>query len=156
MPAAEIARRVGVSPTYIWIVEHARPRKGGEPSRPSEDVLRRWANALRMDERYARQILRLAGYEVESSSPSSPLPRRLMRLAASPPPGRPMMESLFAAAPLPEAPKDLRAAVLAEEMHEVLQRAEEEGRLEETAGLLEEYLAFLRHRLEGSHTVESE
>src|SRR5947209_5974311 len=62
IPRAEIARRVGVTATYIWLVEGARPRKSGQPSRPTQAVLERWARALGMDDRYARQLLIMAGY----------------------------------------------------------------------------------------------
>jgi transcriptional regulator with XRE-family HTH domain len=152
IPAAEVARRVGVSPTYVWMVEHARPRKGGEPSRPGEDLLRRWALALRMDERYVRQVLRLAGYEESDRAPAR---SRRPRITSSPfpEPGPAMMSALFDAAPpypVPssgEGPRELLADVLADELLDLLQRAEAQGRLEETADLLEEYLGFLRHRL---------
>ena len=154
IPAAEVARRIGVSPTYVWMVERARPRKGGEPSRPSRALLEQWAHVLGMDERYRRQVLLLAGYE-EESRPSSP--RRFTRAARAPSsmpePGEPMMDALFSTSPSPrfEPPAQLWPDVIAEDVRETLRYAEEQGRLEETADLLEEYLAFLRHRLEEQH-----
>jgi transcriptional regulator with XRE-family HTH domain len=62
IPSAELARRIGVSPTYIWLIEQSKPRKGGEPSRPSEDLLRRWMTALGMDASESQRIGELAGY----------------------------------------------------------------------------------------------
>jgi transcriptional regulator with XRE-family HTH domain len=62
IPSAELARRIGVSPTYVWLIEHAKPRTNGEPSRPSEDLLRRWISAIGMGASEAQQIRELAGY----------------------------------------------------------------------------------------------
>jgi transcriptional regulator with XRE-family HTH domain len=62
IPSAELARRIGVSPTYIWLIEQSKPRKSGEPSRPSEDLLRRWMTALGMDASESQRIGELAGY----------------------------------------------------------------------------------------------
>jgi transcriptional regulator with XRE-family HTH domain len=62
IPSAELARRIGVSPTYVWLIEQSKPRKSGEPSRPSEDLLRRWMAALGMDASEAQQIREFAGY----------------------------------------------------------------------------------------------
>jgi transcriptional regulator with XRE-family HTH domain len=161
--AAEIARRVGVSPTYVWMVELARPRKGGEPSRPGAALLEKWARALGMDERYARQLLLLAGYEsvqpdersvsrsaarsLAVPAPQSTIPP-LPMAAAVPRPGEEMLEALFDAPVHFAPPSQLRDAVLAEELREVLGRAEEVGRMEEVAGELEAFLDFLRYRLE--------
>jgi transcriptional regulator with XRE-family HTH domain len=62
IPSAELARRIGVSPTYIWLIEHAKPRSNGEPSRPSDDLLRRWTSAIGLSASEAQQIRELAGY----------------------------------------------------------------------------------------------
>ncbi len=62
IPSAEFARRIGVSQTYVWLIEAAKPRSSGEPSRPSEDLLQRWTEALGMTESEARRIYELAGY----------------------------------------------------------------------------------------------
>src|ERR1700674_5788658 len=59
---AELARGIGVSQTYIWLIEHARPRSSGEPSRPSEDVLHAWTMALGMTDEESRHMRELAGY----------------------------------------------------------------------------------------------
>jgi transcriptional regulator with XRE-family HTH domain len=73
IPSAELARKIGVSPTYIWLIEQSKPRKGGEPSRPSEDLLRRWMAALGMTESEAQRIRELAGYfgPAPTSQPNS-------------------------------------------------------------------------------------
>jgi transcriptional regulator with XRE-family HTH domain len=62
IPSAEFARRIGVSQTYVWLIEAAKPRSSGEPSRPSEDLLQRWTSALGMNETESRRIRELAGY----------------------------------------------------------------------------------------------
>src|SRR5437660_739705 len=62
IPSAELARRIGVSPTYVWLIEQAKPRTSGEPSRPSEDLLRRWTAALGMNADDAQRIRERAGY----------------------------------------------------------------------------------------------
>src|SRR5450759_3624191 len=62
IPSAELARKIGVSQTYVWLIEQSKPRKSGEPSRPSEDLLMRWTAALGMSASEALQIRELAGY----------------------------------------------------------------------------------------------
>jgi transcriptional regulator with XRE-family HTH domain len=62
IPSAELARRIGVSPTYVWLIEQSKPRKSGEPSRPSEDLLRKWTSAIGMSATDAQEIRELAGY----------------------------------------------------------------------------------------------
>jgi transcriptional regulator with XRE-family HTH domain len=173
IPRTEIARRVGVTPTYVWLIEGARPRKNGEPSRPTEAVLERWARALGMDDRYTRQILLLAGYgEPErgrDSAHAAVAPTVAMRseplrapMAASgdvsrsvqastapslaPPPEMPSL----AAAPMTFAqPRDLQADVLLVQVRELLQLAGRSDReWNELVGLLESFLEWLRFRLE--------
>jgi transcriptional regulator with XRE-family HTH domain len=77
IPRAEIARRVGVSASYVWTVERARKRKSGDPSRPSQGVLQRWATALGWGEPYLQQLLSLAGHggtaAEQSSQPPPPM-----------------------------------------------------------------------------------
>jgi transcriptional regulator with XRE-family HTH domain len=75
IPSAELARRIGVSPTYVWLIEQSKPRKSGEPSRPREDLLRRWMAALGMDASEAQQIREFAGY----FGPDFPNERDLMQ-----------------------------------------------------------------------------
>ncbi|HZU14496.1 MAG TPA: helix-turn-helix transcriptional regulator [Chloroflexota bacterium] len=58
----ELARRVGVTPTYIFMIESARPRSGGSPSRPKRETLKRWLDALGLDRDEANRALDLAGY----------------------------------------------------------------------------------------------
>jgi transcriptional regulator with XRE-family HTH domain len=75
IPSAELARRIGVSPTYIWLIEHAKPRTNGEPSRPSEHLLRRWTAAIGMSAVEAQEIRELAGYfgpDVWNEQPNAP------------------------------------------------------------------------------------
>jgi Bifunctional DNA primase/polymerase, N-terminal len=50
------------SQTYVWLIEQSKPRKSGEPSRPGEDLLRRWMAALGMSESDVQRIRELAGY----------------------------------------------------------------------------------------------
>jgi transcriptional regulator with XRE-family HTH domain len=142
IPAAEIARRVGVSPAYVWMVENARPRKSGEPSRPREAVLDRWTRALGMDERYARQVLRLGGYGGEEEKTVS-----TEAIAARPLAGPAMMQALVGSPVHFQMPPSLRDDVLLDDVRETLRLAAESGRAEEAHNLLESYLDWLRHRL---------
>jgi transcriptional regulator with XRE-family HTH domain len=58
----ELSNRVGVTPTYIFLVEGAKPRQTGTPSRPKRETLRRWIEALGWTGEEENQILALAGY----------------------------------------------------------------------------------------------
>src|SRR5947209_1544779 len=74
LSSAELARRIGVSPTYVWLIEGAKPRpSSGEPSRPSEDVLHRWAAALDTAEYEQERIRELAGYSGPARLRRAPL-----------------------------------------------------------------------------------
>jgi transcriptional regulator with XRE-family HTH domain len=172
IPRAAVARRVGVTPTYIWLIEGTRPRKGGKPSRPAQAVLERWTAALGMDERYTRQALVLAGYlpspippaepardttmPMPAYAPASPpappaVHRGIMAQAASTFQTRPALDRLesFAAAPIQfEQPRDLRTEVLVEQLRDVLRLAEGTPRWEDTAQLAESLLEWLRFRVE--------
>src|SRR5438309_1272375 len=76
IPRAELARRVGVSTNYVWMVERAKPREDGQPSQPSKDVLERWAEKLGWDEPYTKQLLILAGHTApELHTNTLPAPR---------------------------------------------------------------------------------
>jgi transcriptional regulator with XRE-family HTH domain len=57
-----LARRMALSPAYIWMIESATPRSGGHSSRPRRATLARWIEALEMDERAVSDVLRWAGY----------------------------------------------------------------------------------------------
>jgi hypothetical protein len=65
-----------VSQTYVWLIEQSKPRKSGEPSRPGEDLLRRWMAALGMDASDAQRIRDLAGYFGEDAQYVSEVPPR--------------------------------------------------------------------------------
>ncbi len=129
LPRTELARRVGLTPTYVWMIEGAKPRSNGEPSRPTEAVLERWVRSLGMDERYLDQALRMAGYDERRATTS--------RTAS------------FAAAPVHFAqPRELQARVLVEGLRDVLGLAGgSPSTWEETTGAVESFLAWLRFRL---------
>lgn len=168
-PRTEVARRVGVTPTYIWLVENARPRQGGQPSRPAEAVIERWTRALGMDERYTRQALRLAGYgnaeterETMTAAPTMPIldsrmaapsgmrsVARALRAPASGS-GSPDTEtSSFVRAPIRfEQPRELQSDVLQQQLRDVLELSETAGRRQETAAILESFLEWLHFRVE--------
>lgn len=74
IPRAEAARRIGVSPNYVWTIERARLRKHGEPSQPSKDVLARWADVLGGDTAYIQRLLILAGHITPEHDRSPDLP----------------------------------------------------------------------------------
>ncbi len=61
MPRAELARLLGVSENYVWLVERARRRKNGNPTQPSKELLEKWVAALRWGTEQRGQILELAG-----------------------------------------------------------------------------------------------
>jgi predicted transcriptional regulator len=58
----DLARSVGVSPTYLWMVEEARERANGEASQPGQPLLRQLATELGMTDQESHDLLRLAGY----------------------------------------------------------------------------------------------
>jgi transcriptional regulator with XRE-family HTH domain len=161
IPRTELARRVGVTPTYVWLVEGARPRKGGKPSRAGQAVIERWARSLGMDDRYTRQALVLAGHLPEADQvetpPFAPPPTLVQPSIASSAPqvmARVPIASAtagrfsFSQAPVRfSQPPDLRSRVLQERLRELLALAEAGRKWEETADLVESLLEWLRFRL---------
>jgi transcriptional regulator with XRE-family HTH domain len=167
IPSAELARRIGVSPTYVWLIEQSKPRQSGEPSRPSEDLLRRWIAALGMSASEALQIRELAGYfgadsPYERDLTQGPWPRTSLRSTSEPEPaltqgdvGRELGEggkprnygraahkaALDRWAGTVEDQIDDTA--IAERLRVVLQRADRNGRAAETRTLLNSFLAWL-------------
>src|SRR5438105_2137944 len=71
---AALARRLDLSPSYVWLIERAVRRRGGEPSRPSRDLLERWVQVLNWDADYQRKVFELAGYSETPGSVSSGRP----------------------------------------------------------------------------------
>lgn len=61
---AELARHLGVSRSYIGLIEEARPRAAGRgnPSRPGQHLLTAWTRALDMQGADAELLFRWAGY----------------------------------------------------------------------------------------------
>jgi len=176
IPRTEIARRVDVTPTYVWLIETAKTRSGGEPSRPTQSVLERWSVALGMDERYAKQVLALAGYGIEGTTPPSRMPIDAVSPgeALSSPLGGPESNSRtehqgtrgsrnssagagtdtpgslnFAAAPITfRQPRDLQTGVLLDQVRMVLELAQRSDKQwTDTTQLLEGYLDWLHFRL---------
>jgi transcriptional regulator with XRE-family HTH domain len=167
--SAELARRIGVSQTYVWLIESAKPRAGGEPSRPGEDVLARWTAALGMDAEETRRIRALAGYfdpevrpppgaryarmpapapiveqpHIESARPSGEF--RVQAAAMPAPPFVPQADALrqWAGASGVEEPEP---DVTARTEH-VLASAEASGRGEEAQNLLRSFLDWLEFHL---------
>src|SRR5436190_5251823 len=81
---SEVARRVGISPTYVAMIEDARPREGGRgsPSRPTADILLAWSSALALGEPQTEELLAAAGYaapravaEFRQLTAAEPLPQ---------------------------------------------------------------------------------
>jgi transcriptional regulator with XRE-family HTH domain len=164
IPSAELARRIGVSPTYVWLIEQSKPRQSGEPSRPSEDLLRRWMAALGMDASDARRIRELAGYfgpdfPYERDATPGPSPRTSLRSTTE---THPALTQDDVGRELGEGGKPRnygRAAhkaaldrwagtveddtAIAERVWVVLQRADRNGRAAETRTLLNSFLAWL-------------
>lgn len=160
VPSAELARRIGVSPTYIWLIEQARPRPSGQPSRPSEDVLSQWMLALGMSEEERQRLRELAGYfghELRPVTPTAPRARRSPALdwtsdtvAESAGPFELGPESWGPSASPPPPPAEDETQLLGQVRH-VLARATGARRREEITRLLSSYLRWL-----GSHVEEEE
>jgi len=168
IPSAELARRISVSPTYVWLIEQAKPRPRGEPSRPSEELLDRWTMALGMDDGEAQHIRELAGYfgptrpvSVPPQFAPAPTPTRDDRLrdmdASSAPQARmatgeasrlfePHTEALrrWSGAGRRQDPERL----LVDRMRDLLDRAERVGRSDEAVSLLDSFLRWLSVHIE--------
>jgi transcriptional regulator with XRE-family HTH domain len=58
---SDLARRVGISPAYVTLIEDAIPRSRGKgnPTQPRYDVLVTWTRALGMDDEMTEEILAL-------------------------------------------------------------------------------------------------
>src|SRR4051812_27908341 len=69
---AAVGRRAGISSSYVSRVERVVQQSNGEPTKPSEGVLRRWAIALGWDDSSTHDLLSLAGYGDPSSTPMLP------------------------------------------------------------------------------------
>jgi len=134
IPRAEIARRIGVTAGYVWMIERAKPRQRGMPSQPSEEVLKRWAKALGWDEPYVKQLLSLAGQigpESSDSTRSSPLP-----VAAD-------------VLHFPQ-PRKIEEEVLIQKVRDLLERgATSQDEWEQIVELLRSFLEWLEFRLRG-------
>jgi transcriptional regulator with XRE-family HTH domain len=174
IPSAELARRIEISPTYVWLVERAKERSSGEPSRPSEELLLRWTRALGMHEEEARHLLALAGYfEVDREASRGPrsqvayTPERRTERRAGAAIERPAAEEsaslgamldLVLASDSSEAGSrvwrrsDAEKASVEQEFIErvtrLLRDAHARGREEEVQRLLDSYLRWLRFALE--------
>ncbi len=62
LPRAELARRIGATENYVWMIERAKRRQNGEPSRPAKELLERWVSALRWGPEQERAVMNAAGY----------------------------------------------------------------------------------------------
>lgn len=67
IPRTRLARQVGVSPSYLWMVEEAKPRATGQPSRPSRHLLGQLGVSLRLGPAETRYLLQLGGYGAEDA-----------------------------------------------------------------------------------------
>lgn len=63
MRSVDLARRTGVSQSYIWLIESARNRKPTERRHVSRDVLVRWAATLGVEHEELEEWLALADYD---------------------------------------------------------------------------------------------
>jgi transcriptional regulator with XRE-family HTH domain len=56
---SDVARRVGVTPSYVTLIEDATPRRQGrgKPTQPSRDVLVSWVRVLDLDRDTAAWVL---------------------------------------------------------------------------------------------------
>lgn len=173
MSRAELARRIGVTPTYVWLVEGAKPRKHGAPSRPGEAVLGKWVRALNMDADQAARVFALAGYGAlfgaaavavaGSGAPAAGAPR-VMRMAMMAQPdtgsGTEASPALFASTRMPPAPTAAAFAAessaeaeaeeaLTVELRQLLSLAgPHSGKRQDTLELLRSVFDWLRFRLD--------
>ena len=132
IPRAVVARRIGVTPSYVWMVEQAKKRKTGQPSQPSKDLLIQWAKALGWDEPYTRQLLVLAGH-VQSDSAS----------------GLSLPFGGAGALHFPQ-PRSMEEEALIQELRELLQlAAARETTRAEVFGLLRSFFKWLKFHLGG-------
>jgi transcriptional regulator with XRE-family HTH domain len=167
--SAELARRIGVSPTYIWLIETAKPRERGEPSRPSEDLLTRWTAALGMDEGETQRMRALAGYfDPEPSAPPRPpgTVSPTMLRPASPPAMMPSPQFMLPAQPSPssaepgafvpdtaalqqwaERTQEEAPDQVVQRTQEILGAAAQHGRQEEATSLIASFLDWLDFHL---------
>jgi transcriptional regulator with XRE-family HTH domain len=114
--SVDLANQLGVSQTYVWLVEMAKPRANGIPSQPRRDLLLRWTHELGLDSDETQRIVQLAGY-AEPEGVSEP-PERNHR--------------------------DEMEHVLADRLRRVLRTADRRERTEEATTLLESYLRWLQ------------
>lgn len=133
---AELGRRIGVSATYIGLVERAQPRREGRagPSRPTVAVLRAWARALDMDVQETREVLNLAGHRVHLSGDG---------LDAVPTGATGLRERQGAYGPIEED-------ALVERVRDVLRLARLRGMNDEALQILDEVVQLVQFRLEHS------
>ncbi len=164
IPSAEFARRIGVSQTYVWLIEAAKPRSSGEPSRPSEDLLQRWTAALGMNEAESRRIRELAGYfdvpvgepryARSSSPPMTSSPGSVNEYSAEGPDTASERLSSMAAPHLPALRRWARAAdpdggevAIIDRIHEILRMAGSNQRTDEATYLLDSFLRRLEFHI---------
>lgn len=67
----DLARKVGVSPTYLWMIEEAKERANGEASQPSQFLLSQLAAELAMSHEETYELLELAGYQPVDDAPTN-------------------------------------------------------------------------------------
>lgn len=124
---SDVARRVGVTPAYITLIEDATPRRQGKgkPSQPGNDVLTAWAQVLGLDRDQTRTILRVAR-PIQMATPidTDTSPRTDDR-----PPWPPRRELLL------------------QQLNEVLRLAEASAERDVLADLLEVLLQLIRYRV---------
>jgi transcriptional regulator with XRE-family HTH domain len=164
IPRAEIARRVGVTPTYVWLIEGSKERPSGEPSKPSRTVLERWSRALGLDDRYMKQVLVLGGQADKRASSGAirevnqPLEARQAYLAERRVFDRPASLSMdeppdmdiaaMARAPLAfKEPRELQREVVLDQVRELFDEARNDGEWSRVVASLESFVGWLRSNL---------
>lgn len=165
MSGTELARRVGISPTYVWLIERARERPSGEPSRPSEDVLADWARALSLNEDETRRIRELAGYSnppqlyamapppMPSSARYIPVESPFDPWSDSPAAEAPMLRTMDTRIAESSPPLDRDDPVEVERRlvattRRLLRQAEAAGKTQEVADLFASMLSWLEHHID--------
>lgn len=131
MSKSALARRVGIDASYVSLIERAAVRGDQGPSRPSSDVLRRWARALGWNEEYTRLILRHAGHlepEDADKGDFDPFPQS-------------------AGLHFPQ-PRELEERLLVDQLERILTRAVPEDQWTEASTLLRSFFEWLEFKLD--------
>jgi transcriptional regulator with XRE-family HTH domain len=127
---SDVARRIGVTPSYVTLIEDATPRRQGrgKPTQPSRDVLAAWVRVLDLDQAAAAWALSWSR-------------------AVSMGQGSVQSDRVTSQRDYDRAPWPARQELLLEQVRELLRLAERSPNREELADLLTKVCELVRFRL---------